>query len=323
MKILAMGIGQASEVVTHSMLDARLNQRTGYTLEKSGVAERRFSAIGELQSDLGAMAVRDAIKNAQIDITTIDLLISACGVSEQALPSTATHIAQKLGLAEGTPAFDVNASCLSFIVALNIANGLIESGTYKRVVIVSADQPSRGVDWDEPESSLIFGDGAAAAIVELGHKKQGIKAYQFSTFTQGIQHCEIRAGGTKHNPNTTLVAKDFLFHMQGKKLLKLALEKMPIFLTKLYTQFAIPADSIDLVIPHQASHLGMSHMIKKLGFDAKKVVNIYRTHGNQVAASLPTALHEAFITRRLKLGERVLLIGTGAGMSLGALVIDI
>ena len=323
MKILGTGIGEATEIVTHHMFDARLKKQAGYTLEKSGIAERRFSAPNELQSDLGAKAVCHAIANARIDINTIDLLISACGVQEQALPSTATHIAQKLSLNEGTPAFDVSASCLSFIVALNVANGLLLSGTYKRIAIVSADQPSCGLDWDEPESSLIFGDGAAAVIVELGRGKQCIKAYQFSTFTQGIKYCEIRAGGTKHNPNTTLVEKDFLFHMQGKKLLKLALEKMPAFLDNLYAKFAIPANSIDLVIPHQASHLGMAHMVKKLGFDAKKVVNIYHTHGNQVAASLPTALHEAFSSKRLKLGDRALLIGTGAGMSIGALVLDI
>ncbi|MFM2344528.1 MAG: hypothetical protein RLZZ210_1139 [Pseudomonadota bacterium] len=333
MKILATGIGLPADLISNEFLDEKLEMPAGYSLEKSGIKQRYFSARNELQSDLAAKAVVDAVKNANIDIKTVDLLISACGVQEQMLPCTASIIASKLDLADGIATFDVNASCLSFIIALNIASHFVESGVYKRIVIVSADQASKGINWDDPESSLIFGDGAAATIIEKGSDKQGIKSYKFSTFTKGVDFCEIRGGGTRlmkihkginveADANTEINTKDYLFHMQGKKLFKLVSEKMEDFLNDLYSQGSIDKDSIDVIVLHQASHLGMSHIVKRAGFAEDKVINIYKTHGNQVGASLPSTLHEGYVSNKIKDGSRVLLLGTGAGLSIGAMILD-
>jgi 3-oxoacyl-[acyl-carrier-protein] synthase III len=271
---------------------------------------------------LGAQALHSALSNASLKVNDIDLLISACGVQEQALPSTASAIANKANLPQGTAVFDVNSSCLSFLTAMQVAASLLNTDSYKRIAIVSSDQASRGLDWNEPEASLIFGDGAAAAIIEKGHNKQGIVAFGLETFTEGRKLCEIRAGGTKNNPNTSISEKDYMFSMNGKKVMKLAMQHMPSFLERLLVQARAKLDSIDVIIPHQASHLGMSHMIKYLGLNHEKVINIYQTHGNQVAASLPTTLHEAVMSGKLTSGKRALMIGTGAGLSIGGLVLD-
>jgi 3-oxoacyl-[acyl-carrier-protein] synthase-3 len=323
LRLIATGKANPALEMSSSMLDQKLSKASGYTYKKSGVVTRRFSDKNESQSELAALALRDALNNAAVAANSIDLLISACGVQEQALPSTACAIAAHAGMLDGTPAFDVNASCLGFMMALKVAASLLSTGTYRRIAVVSADQPSRGMNWGEPEASLIFGDGAAAAILEKGNENQGIQSFLFKTYVEGRQFCEIRGGGTKCNPSTGSVDKDYLFSMDGKQVLKLALQKMPGFMHELMAQSGFSLDTIDIVVPHQASHLGMTHMIKRIGLDAARVVNIYETHGNQVAASIPTALHEAFVTGRLRFGQRALLLGTAAGVSLGGLVLDV
>jgi 3-oxoacyl-[acyl-carrier-protein] synthase-3 len=323
LRLLATGKALPALEVSAASLDEKLCKSSGYTYGKSGVETRRFSPTHESQSELAALALRDALDNACVSPGSIDLLISACGVQEQALPSTASAILEKSGLNAGTPAFDVNASCLSFVMALNVAASLLSTGSYRRIAIVSADQPSRGLNWDNPEASLIFGDGAAAAIVEKGHASQGVRSFLFKTYAEGRGFCEIRAGGTKCNPTVGAADKDYLFQMNGKQVLRLALQKMPAFLHELLDSRGVGLESVDVVIPHQASHLGMSHMIKRIGLDAARVVDIYKTHGNQVAASMPTALHEALKTGRLRAGQRALMLGTAAGMSLGGLVLDV
>ncbi len=321
--ILATGKALPLQRITAESLDIQLSKPAGYTLKKSGVVTRYFADNNLAQSALGAAALQDALKRAAIPIDSIDLLISACGVQEQALPSTACAIAAHAGLRDGTPAFDVNASCLSFMVALNLAATLLNAQAYQRIAIVSADLPSRGLNWDDAESSLIFGDGAAAVIVEKSASAQGVQAFSFKTYPIGRTFCEIRAGGTQRNPNNGAVASDYLFSMDGKQVLKLALQQMPVFLADLITQSSISMQSVDLVVPHQASHLGMSHMSKRLGFNEGQIMNIYSTHGNQVAASMPTALHEAFMAGKLKAGKRALLLGTAAGVSFGGMVLDL
>jgi 3-oxoacyl-[acyl-carrier-protein] synthase III len=323
LRLLATGKALPPIEITSEMLDKRLHKKIGYTYKKSGVRTRFFSAKNQLQSELGAMALHDAIKNAKIASNSIDLIISACGVQEQPLPSTACAIAKQAELCEGTPAFDINASCLSFLVALNTAATLLNAGVYRRIAIVSADQPSRGLDWDIPESSLIFGDGAAAAIIEKGNHAQGIQSFLFKTYVAGREFCEIRGGGTRCNPLTGAVDKDYLFSMNGQQVLKMALQKMPNFVKELMVSSGSSMKDIDIMVPHQASHLGMASVVRRIGFDEERVINIYETHGNQVAASMPTALHEAFITGRLYPGKRALLLGSAAGLSLGGMLLDV
>lgn len=323
LRILSTGTATPRLEVTSEALDERLGRGKGYTASKSGVATRRFAAGEDSQSELAALALKAALKNAEVAPGSVDLLISACGVQEQALPSTACAISARTGLRQGLPAFDINASCLGFVVALNVAGALLRAGTYRRIAVVSADLPSRGIDWTEPEASLIFGDGAAAAILESGAEGQGIRSFLYNTFPEGRGLCEIRAGGTACTPSRGAVEKDYLFRMNGKQVLKLALREMPGFMNSLLGQAGIQIGSVDAVIPHQASHLGMAHVIKRLDLDPSRVVDIYQTHGNQVAASIPTALHTALSSGRLKAGQRALLIGTAAGVSLGGMVLDL
>jgi len=321
LELIATGKALPKQCVTSAELDRRLGHPPGFVERRSGVAQRYYVSAAESQSALGAQALRDALARGGIAPDSIDLLISASGVQEQALPNTAARILHHAGLPAGTPGYDVGASCLSFLCALQVASGLLHTGAYRRIAIVAADLASRGIDWSQPEASLIFGDGAAAVIVEAGRASAGIAACRFETHPAGRTFCEIRAGGTRRNPRVGVDASDFLFHMEGKRIFRLASELIESFLQRLLEQNGISIDDIDVVVPHQASHLAMAHIRQRLGVPAASVIDIYAQHGNQVAASMPTALHEAVITGLATPGRQMLLLGSGAGLMLGGMVL--
>jgi 3-oxoacyl-[acyl-carrier-protein] synthase-3 len=322
-RLISTGKALPQQCVTSDALDLRLGYPPGYSFKRSGVRSRYMVSASESQSELGAAALLDALKNASLKIGTIDLLISACAVNEQPLPNTGCFIAAQAGLSAGTPSFDVNASCLSFLVALRMASALLATGGYSCIAVVSSDIASRGLNWNDPESSLIFGDGAAAAILDKGNATQGVRAFKLKTYTEGRNFCEVPGGGSRLNPGTGAIPSDYLFRMDGKAVFKLASKVMPPFLAELLDCSGTDLSAVDVVVPHQASPLGLHHMAKKLGVPNEKIVKIYETHGNQVSASIPTALHEAIITGRAKAGSRVLMMGTAAGLTVGGLILDL
>ncbi|HGM6985950.1 ketoacyl-ACP synthase III [Serratia marcescens] len=321
LKIIATGAALPPNRVASSTLDARLGKPVGYVEKRSGIVYRYHAADDASQAELAAAALQDALARSAIPAASIDLLISASAIAVQALPCSAAHILKVAGLAPGTPGFDINSSCVSFISALQVAAGLLNAGTYRRIAIVSADLASRGIDWQHEESSLIFGDGAACAIVERGDGTGGILASLVETYPAGSELCEIRAGGTRRNPRAGMCEQDFLFHMQGKPLFRQASALIEGYLDRLLSASGLTLAQIATVVPHQASHLSLEHMRKRLHVSSEALVDIYRHHGNQVAASIPTALHAAVTTGRFNPGQPVMLIGTAAGLALAGMVL--
>ena len=321
LKLLCTGKAVPPGIVSSSELDRRLGLAAGTVFDRSGVVQRHYAGAAQSQSALAADALRDAFARGDVDPGSIDLLLSAAAVPEQALPSTAARILDELELGAGTPGFDVDASCIGFLAALQVAAALLHAGAYRRIAIVASDLASRGLDFADPESSLILGDGAAAAIVERGDGRAGIRAARLQTWPEGKALCEIRAGGTRLTPDTGAVAADFKFRMNGKGVFRLASQVIEPFLDGLFREAGLAREDVDVIVPHQASHLAMKHVRKRLGLREDRVVDIYATHGNQVAASMPTALHEAATTGRLRPGAHALLLGSAAGLTIGGLVL--
>lgn len=320
-KIAATGVALPEQRVTSSELDTRLGKPRGYVEKRSGIAWRYHASDSASQAALAAAALHDALNRHHIPADSVDLLISASAIAVQALPYSAVHILKAAGLPAGTPGFDVNSSCVSFITAMQVAAGLLQSGAYRRIAIVSADIASRGIDWQHEESSFIFGDGAACVIVERGDGHSRILGCLTEVYTQGSDFCEIRAGGTRKNPRAGMQESDFLFHMQGKPLFRLASSLIEDYFERLLQCCGLRLDDIATVVPHQASHLSLEHMRQRLHVPTEKLIDIYRHHGNQVAASIPTALHHAYSEGRVQPGKPLMLIGTAAGLTLSGMVL--
>ncbi|HEX5393176.1 MAG TPA: beta-ketoacyl-ACP synthase 3 [Rhodocyclaceae bacterium] len=324
--LLGTGHALPSEAITSTELDHRLNHYPGTIERVGGVRRRHFASRDETAATLAAEAARRALDAATLTLSDIDCLVAASGTMDQGLPCNAALIHRELGLsAKAIPAFDVNASCLGFLAALDLVAWPIVAGRYRRVLVVAADLASCGLNWNTLEASAIFGDGAAAAVLGLSTDgRSRLIASELKTISDGADLCRIPAGGSRYHPTRIDQPFDALtkFHMDGKGVFKLAATHLPAFVDRLLGRAGLSHDQLDWIVPHQASHLALIHVTKRLGFAHDKVINIFADHGNQVAASLPTALDIAIRDGRIQRGHRLLLLGTGAGLSLGGMVME-
>jgi 3-oxoacyl-[acyl-carrier-protein] synthase III len=323
-----MGVARPSDRVESSEYDTLLNLPEGTVQRRSGV-RTRYVESRRTAASLGAEAAKCALAAAGLTLDRIDCVVAASGSMDQAMPCNAALIHRELGLGtSGIPAFDINASCLGFLAALDTMSWPLLAGRYKRVLIVAADIASFALDWSELGASAIFGDGAAAAIIgrdrDPDDTSPGILASAFATYSDGAHLCEIRAGGSRHHPSRCenddyqAMAR---FRMDGQAVFHLVARHLDEFVDTLLGGANMRRDDVTLLVPHQASHLGLRYLTRRLGFARDRMVNIYADHGNQVAASLPSALQAAICGGRLRRGDTALLLGSGAGVSLGGIVL--
>lgn len=318
MRIVAVSGHVPSRVVRSADLDVSFGWSEGTAEKRSGVRVRHFVEDNETALDMAAAAYSGLKEklggNEQCEPP--DLLLGVSGTPLQAIPFSAALFKRKLfPQAAGFPALDVGSTCLSFLWGLHVASVL----PYERVLLVSSDVASCGLNWDSWESSLIFGDGAAACLVETSHGSPFF--FHFLTYAEGSDYCEIRAGGSLRHPlQVENSDEDYLFAMDGKSLYKLVSRFADKFVCDLLAKASISLRDIDVVIPHQASALAMQHIKRQLRLPEEKVVDIFCDHGNQVATSLPMALYRAIEDGRLQRGQTVMMLGTSAGVSIGGVI---
>lgn len=323
-KIEGTGAALPQRKMTTSDLERAHNLQPGILSKKPGVHTRHVAGE-ETQIDLAAQAAEIALQDAEVSLADIDLVISACAVAYQPLPNTAARIAQSLGFEDGkVDCIDINTSCLSFLTAFDLSNSLLMTGRNERILIVSSEIASRGLPWrTDPQTAALFGDGAAAAVLTDGESM--VAGSLFRTYPAGWDICQIASGGTRidmdQDPDAFEIGRHF--HMQGKDLYKITAQHLPGFMDQLLTDSGWAAADIDLIIPHQASPLAIKHMTRALGLDPSKVIDICAKQGNQIAASIPSALDHARRSGFVGSGDNVLLLGTSAGFSLGAMALEI
>jgi len=323
-RIVGTGEYLPERVVTSIEFDHRWQKAEGWTERLSGVQSRRFANATETSSWMGAAAARMALANAHLEPTQIDCVISACSVMEQAIPCSGVLIQRHLGLeATRIPAFDVNATCLSFLVALDLASCAIAIGRYRRVLIVSSEIASSGINFDDFESAALFGDGAGAVVLERGDEA-AILAAHFESYTEGAELCQVKSGGTRLRPDRDEQAwrDGAKFAMNGRATYRLAAQKLPGFLDRLWTRAEIDPRNITCIVPHQASGKALSHLREALQLPHEQLVDVLATRGNQIAASVPCALHVAIRDGRVQRGGSIALVGSGAGVSFGGIVLS-
>lgn len=316
------GTYEPARVVTSDALDATYGREPG-TSAGLGIRERRYASAEETSSFMAAEAARRAAEEAGWELGRIDALIGACGVMEQPIPGTAPLVQHRLGLGEsGIPAFDVNATCLSFLPALDHAVAGMALKGWKRVLIFAADIASAALDHGDLEASAIFGDGAAAVALEAGGPSR-ILASRLETYGDHKDLCRLEAGGTRLRPDEDLPA--FLarsrFRMEGIPLFKVTARRFPPFMARLFADAGLGADDIATIIPHQASAPALAHLGRALGGDRSRIVDTFATLGNRIASSLPHALAVARRENRLTPGSASLLVGSSAGVSLGGTIV--
>lgn len=323
LRILGTGAALPADAVTSAELDDRLGLAPG-TVEATTGVRVRYVEKGSAAA-LGARAASQALAAADLTLDDVDLVVAASGTPDQPLPYNAALLHEELAPARPLPSFDVGASCLSFLTALDLVATLVDAGRYERVLVVSSDLASVGLDFSDLGASGIFGDGAAAAVLgPAGGSGSAVLAAGFETYSSGAHACEIKGGGSRWAPDRVAGEGDYAdwcrFRMDGGAALRLAVRHLPPLVERLTAAAGVPvADTV--VVPHQASHLGLAWLRHALALDEGQLVDVYADHGNQVGASLPFALHTAVASGRLERGDHALLLGTGAGISMGGVLL--
>ncbi|MFB9992942.1 3-oxoacyl-ACP synthase III family protein [Deinococcus oregonensis] len=325
-RILGTGRALPSRVVPTAEVAALCDPSGGLTAEaaeaRTGVRERRWLSGTETALTLGAQAALNALSAANVELQEIDVLLNASGSQAQPIPDGGALLARELGLS-GRAAYSLHGTCLSFLLALQHASLLIASGQAARVLIVSTEGGSVGLNLTQPESALLIGDGAAAVLLGPAVRSgQGLHAARIETYPEGAEHTRIRAGGSLLNARSPGIQdQDYLFDMQGLGILKLASRVVPAFLERLRPGLSTGLPGISRVIPHQASKVGLD-LLRRYNWPEDRVEVTLPTLGNVIAASLPLTLHQALTAGRAGEGDTVLMVGTGAGLTAGGLILE-
>lgn len=323
-KIAGLGWYLPERRVSSAELEQQLNLPAGWVERTTGVSERRY-ATHETSVSMGAAAARMALARAALTAADLDAIICASTAPQQAIPCTAALLQRELSAPDGGSAcFDVNATCLSFLVALQIAAHLVTGGLYRRVLIVSSELASRSLNPQEWESAVLFGDSAAAAVITpaAAEEASAIWHSQVVTYSSGADLTSLVGGGTLHHPNDPLTTPVMnTFHMDGPAVFKKATRLLGPFLENFFAQLGWTRSQVNLVVPHQASRHGVELLTARLGFQPEQVFLNLPTRGNCISASIPLALSEAYDAGRLRRDDRVVLVGSGAGLTFGALAL--
>ncbi len=323
-KIAGLGCYLPERRVTNTDLEAQHGIPAEWIERVTGVQERRYVAH-ETTVSMGVAAARMALEAAALRVNDLDAIISASTGAQQAIPCTAAFLQRELHAPEGASAcFDINATCLSFLFALQTAAHLVAAGVYRNVLIVSSEYVTRSLNPRERESSVLFGDAAAAAIITRSQADESSAIWhsQFETHSSGADLTAIIGGGTLHHPNDPQTTPEMnLFHMRGIAVFRQATLLAEPFMDSFFNNLPWERRQVDAVVPHQASRHAIDQLTSRLGFRDEQVIKNLALRGNCVAASIPLTLTEAVYSGRIQRGDRVLLVGTGAGLTLGGVAL--
>lgn len=321
-KFTGFGTALPSQIIENEYFEQLHKVEKGSIAEHLGVISRRHVST-ETMPELAVAALKNALNYAQIEAEDIDLLLSASVSIQYILPNNASVIAKHLGAKKHFPCMDVNQSCLSFLSALEMASALLQTGNYRRIAIVSSETPSKILNTNNLETHSLFGDAAAAVIVERsGDPNKGIVKSLFRTYPDGWNLSLVPGGGlAKHPLHQTLQPEDHTFQMQNQRILLYSLKQMKSFFTEFMSN-GVAWEDIDIAVPHQGSKAGMGFFTHEFGLGEKVMRNLEH-RGNCVAASIPLALCEGIENGKIKAGQRVLLAGTAAGISLGGILVQL
>jgi 3-oxoacyl-[acyl-carrier-protein] synthase-3 len=316
--ILGTGSYAPKHVLTNADLARTVETTDEWIRTRSGIRERRIAGAGETTSDMAVEAARRALADAHLAASSIDLLVVATMTPDMPMPAAACIIQHKLGLPTTAACFDVNAACTGFIYALDAACAMLGSGRYHRALVIGAEKLSSIVDWRDRTTCVLFGDGAGAVVLgpepdPPARVRRGLLGTRLNTDGDSVDLLCI--------PHSRGVAGGPFIRMKGRAVFKAAVRGMEEAARDILEQQGLDANQIALVIPHQANLRIIEAIAQYLELPMDRFfVNLDR-YGNTSAASIPIALDEARRAGLIKVGDLVLLVAFGAGLTYGSALV--
>jgi 3-oxoacyl-[acyl-carrier-protein] synthase-3 len=303
-RLIGWGTALPEKVVTNKDLEASLDTSDEWIVERTGIRERR---IGGTTSGLAIEAGRNALDRAGIDPKDVDLVLLCTSTPDGTMPASASTVQHELGIAGG--AFDLNAACSGFVYGLVAADGYLRAGA-QRVLLIGAETMSRIIDWDDRGTAILFGDGGGAVVLERSS----------ADGPGGLLGWDLGSDGSLRHILQAELGGPIL--MDGPEVFRRAVRVMVDSANRTLERAGLTPDDLTLFVPHQANARIIASACAKLGIPDDRVAGNLARYGNTSAASIPLALAEAADAGRLQAGDKLLLIGFGAGMTWASAVLE-
>jgi 3-oxoacyl-[acyl-carrier-protein] synthase III len=309
-------------VLTNADLEKMVNTTDEWILERVGIRERHIADKGVAASDLAVEAVKRLLCKHPFDLQRVDLVVVGTVTPDMMYPSTACLVQDKLGMKD-VWGFDVSAGCSGFLYALNVGTKFVESGQYKKVLVIGSDVNSSMTDFTDRAVCIIFGDGAGAVLLEPAQDGEGgIIDHVAQVEGMGGQFLYMPGGGSL-NPasHETVDQKMHYIHQDGKNVFKYAVKKMAEMTERVLERNGLTGHDVDCFIAHQANRRIITATAERLGMPIEKVIINIDRYGNTTAGTIPLAMETALEEGKLKKGKVVLLAAVGAGFTSGATLV--
>jgi len=318
--IIGTGHAVPQRILTNAELESMVDTTDAWIVERSGIHQRYIAEPGSCLSDLAAEAAMAALAAAKTSAEEIELIIVGTVTGDMKFPAMACLLQEKLG-ANNAAAFDISAACSGFLYGLHLATSLIQTEGYKKVLVVAAEMLSSMVNWQDRNTSVLFGDGAGAAVLAPATDQRGL----LSTYIKSDgRHNQLlfNPGGSRYPVTHESLDNNFAcINMQGREVFRHAVVSMTDALHEALQRAQLTPDDLDLLIPHQANIRIIEGIAKRFKIDPAKVyINVDR-YGNTSAASIPIAINEAITTGVIKPGYVVGLVTFGAGLTWSACIL--
>lgn len=318
-RAVVKGVGHylPERVVPNSEFADRIDTSDEWIRTRSGIEQRHFAAEGQTTSDMAIRAARAALDHAGLTADDIDAIVLATSTADFTFPSAATMVQAGLGMTRGF-AFDVQAVCAGFVFALSTANALILSGQARRALVIGAETFSRLMDWEDRTTSVLFGDGAGAVVLEA---TEG----QGTTADRGILAADLHSDGRHkdilHVDGGVSTGQTGHLRMQGKEVFRHAVEKLAETAHACLDKIGLSGADVDWIVPHQANIRIIEATAKRMQVPMDRVVVTVQDHGNTSAASIPLALSVGVQRGQIKPGDLIVTEAIGGGLAWGSVVL--
>jgi len=304
--------------LTNQELSTMVDTNDEWITSRTGIKERRIlKGEGLGSSDLGANAVKGLLEKKNMKAEEIDLIICATATPDMLFPSTACIIADKIG-AKNAFAFDLMAACSGFLFSLSTASKYIESGAYKKVIVVGADKMSSIINYEERTTCVIFGDGAGAVLLEPNEEGLGIQDAILKSDGSGRDYLHMKGGGSvKPSTHETVDAKEHYIYQDGKTVFKFAVTNMADVSAEIMERNNLKGDDIAWLVPHQANKRIIDATARRMGVGTEKVMLNIQKYGNTTNGTIPLCLWEW--EDKLNKGDNLVLAAFGGGFTWGSI----
>lgn len=317
--ITAFGTYVPERILNNADLEKLVETNDEWIVQRTGMRERRIAAEDQFVSDLAVKAVEDMIRRYGVDVHDVDMILVATSTPEYAFPSTASRVQARLNIAQ-TGALDLSAACAGFVYGLQLADSMITSGMYRKVLVIGAETLSKITDYTDRTTCILFGDGAGAFLLERT-EGQGSTLAALSG-TQGDGGLHVYSSGLSSEMNGVPLQGDGRLVQNGREVYKWAVRLIPEQLPKLIASSGLQTEQIDWFVPHSANMRMIEAVCERGPVPLERTLTSMEYRGNTSAASIPLAIQLGVDEGKVKQGQRLALFGFGGGLTYAGLVLE-